>query len=95
MGLSYNGKSDTKEPTRCNWCGKKVTDLVKIRSHEDNKTLRICPCHWNTMAQHAKEWDDWVRRAFPIWGAIVDSDKFGSGNKGALVRKLKKENKKK
>ena len=65
------GKAEVSKPTRCNWCGRKTKELVKIHSHEDKSTLRICERHWNTMVSKARDWDLWVAVAFPKWDAKV------------------------
>lgn len=42
-------------------------ELVKIHSHEDKSTLRICEEHWLKMPVKKREWDLWVAVAFPKW----------------------------
>lgn len=71
MGLSMTGRAEVSKPTRCNWCGRKTQDLVKIHSHEDKSTLRICTKHWNLMASKPRDWDLWVAVAFPKWDKKV------------------------
>lgn len=91
MGLKYMGKSEVTTPTRCSWCGEHVIDLVKIRSHEDKSTLRICTKHWNTMAQNAREWDNWVARKFPKWGIkVMGKDWYINNNLAHLIEKKRK-----
>jgi hypothetical protein len=67
MGLAMMGKAMLTKPFRCNWCGKKSMNLVKIRSHEDKSTLRICEEHWQRITTKPREWDLWVAVAFPKW----------------------------
>lgn len=63
------GEAKVSKPTRCNWCGRKTTELVKIHSHEDKSTIRICKRHWLAMASKPRDWDLWVATAFPKWDA--------------------------
>ena len=65
------GDAEVGKPTRCNWCGRKTTKLVKIHSHEDKSTLRICKRHWLELASKPRNWDLWVATAFPKWDANV------------------------
>ena len=65
------GDAEVSKPTRCNWCGRKTTKLVKIHSHEDKSTLRICKRHWLELASKPRNWDLWVAMAFPKWDAKV------------------------
>lgn len=71
MGVKYMGPSELREPMKCAWCGAMTIDLVKVRSHEDAKTLRICRKHWNQLAVYPKEWDAFVAIHFPKWGVKV------------------------
>ena len=71
MGLKMTGDAEVSKPTRCNWCGRKTTKLVKIHSHEDKSTLRICKRHWLELASKPRNWDLWVATAFPKWDAKV------------------------
>jgi hypothetical protein len=65
------GKAMLAKPLRCNWCGKKSMNLVKIHSHEDKSTLRICEEHYLRMPIKPREWDLWVAVAFPKWDKKV------------------------
>ena len=79
MGLTITGKADLKKPMRCHWCHRLTLDLIKVRSHEDRSTLRICKNHYNEMPQHPREWDLWVAVAFPKWDRKVyhrDGEQF-------------------
>ena len=79
MGLTITGKADLKKPMRCHWCHRITLDLIKVHSHEDKSTLRICKKHYNEMPQHSREWDLWVAVAFQKWDAKVyhrDRDAF-------------------
>lgn len=67
MGLAMTGKAMLAKPLRCNWCGKKSMSLVKIHSHEDKSTLRICEEHWLQMPNNPRSWDLWVAVSFPKW----------------------------
>ena len=67
MGLTMTGDAEVSKPMRCNWCGRKTTKLVKIHSHEDKSTLRICKRHWLQLASRPRDWDLWVATAFPKW----------------------------
>ena len=40
-------------------------ELVKIHSHEDKSTLRICKRHYMEMPTKPRNWDLWVAVAFP------------------------------
>ena len=71
MGLTMTGDAEVRKPTRCNWCGRKTKKLVKIHSHEDKSTLRICKRHWLELASKPRNWDLWVATAFPKWDAKV------------------------
>ena len=71
MGIRVTGNANVNKPTRCNWCGRKSTDLVKVHSSEDRSTLRICRRHWTTMASHPREFGMWVAVAFPKWDRKV------------------------
>ena len=71
MGLTITGRAELKKPMRCHWCHKLTLDLLKVHSHEDKSTLRICPSHYNEMPQHPREWDLWVAVAFPKWDRKV------------------------
>lgn len=79
MGLTITGKAELKKPMRCNWCHKLTLDLIKVHSHEDKSTLRICQKHYNEMPKHPREWDLWVAVAFPKWDRKVyhmDGEQF-------------------
>lgn len=96
MGLTMTGKAEVSKPTRCNWCGKKSRDLVKIHSKEDKSTLRICKKHYLEMAVKPRHWDLWVAVAFPKWDKKVfhrDRDDFITEAKHfiKLERKINKE----
>ena len=65
MGLTMTGKAVLAKPMRCNWCGRKSIELVKIHSHEDKSTLRICKRHYMEMPTKPRNWDLWVAVAFP------------------------------
>lgn len=56
---------------RCNWCGRKTKDLVKVHSREDRSTRHICKRHWLNLASKPRDWDLWVAVAFPKWDAKV------------------------
>ena len=71
MGLKMTGDAEVSKPTRCNWCGRKTVQLVKIHSHEDKSTLRICKRHWLELASKPRNWDLWVAMAFPKWDAKI------------------------
>lgn len=71
MGLTMTGDAKVGKPTRCNWCGRKSMKLVKIHSHEDKSTLRICKRHWLELASKPRNWDLWVATAFPKWDGRV------------------------
>ena len=71
MGLKMTCRAEVSKPTRCNWCGRKTTNLVKIHSHEDKSTLRICERHYLAMMAKPRDWDWWVATAFPKWNAKV------------------------
>lgn len=79
MGLTMTGKAELAKPMRCNWCGRKTTNLVKIHSREDKSTLRICERHWLEMTAKPRDWDLWIAVAFPKWFKKVyhrDRDAF-------------------
>ena len=79
MGLTMTGKAVLAKPMRCNWCGRKSMELVKIHSHEDKSTLRICERHWLEMPAKPRDWDLWVAANFPKWDKKVyhrDSEEF-------------------
>lgn len=95
MGLKFMGDSEVKMPARCSYCGQLELDLVKIRSREDKTTLRICRKHWNTLAQHAREWDEWVARKFPKWGVkVMGKEWYACNNLAHLIEKKRKTTKK-
>ena len=71
MGLTITGKADLNKPMRCHWCHKLTLDLIKVHSHEDKSTLRICQKHYADMAVRPREWDLWVATAFPKWDRKV------------------------
>ena len=71
MGLTMTGKAVLAKPMRCNWCGRKSMELVKIHSHEDKSTLRICKRHYMEMPTKPRNWDLWVAVAFPKWDKKV------------------------
>ena len=71
MGLTMTGRADLAKPMACNWCGRKSRRLLKVHSHEDNSTLRICERHWLNLAKRPRDWDLWVATAFPKWDAKV------------------------
>lgn len=56
---------------RCHWCHRVTIDLIKVHSHEDKSTLRICKRHWLELASKPRNWDLWVATAFPKWDAKV------------------------
>ena len=79
MGLTITGKADLNRPMRCHWCHKLTLDLIKVHSHEDKSTLRICPKHYADMAVRPREWDLWVATSFPKWDRKVyhkDGEQF-------------------
>lgn len=70
------GSAEVSKPTRCNWCGRMTYGLVKIRSHEDKSTLRICRRHWLSIASSPRDWDLWVAASFPKWdGSVYHRDR--------------------
>lgn len=71
MGLTMTGDAEVAKPMRCNWCGRKTSKLVKIHSHEDRSTLRICKRHWLELTAKPRNWDLWVAVAFPKWDTKV------------------------
>lgn len=67
MGVKFMGASEATD-VRCAYCGNRAKRPVKIRSHEDAKTVRICREHYEKLATAPRAWDEFTALNFPKWG---------------------------
>lgn len=75
MGVKFMGDSEASD-VRCAYCGNRAVRPVKIRSHEDAKTVRICRSHYEGLAQAPRAWDEFTALNFPRWGRRCYGDEW-------------------